>query len=277
VSGNTAQAAEWDGPGGKHWARHADVFEAELSGYRSRLGAVADVGATHQVLDIGCGTGRSTRDAARTAVSGSAHGVDLSAQMLEDARRRAAAEGLGNVTFEQADAQIHPFPARRFDVGISSFGTMFFADPVAAFANIGRALRPGGRLVMVVWQDRGRQEWSTVVRESLAPGMELPTPPGPGPFSLADPDTARSILASAGYRDIDCHDVREPVYYGNDVATARSVVLGLKSAKDLLAQLEPAAIEPALDRLNAALAAHHTGDGVLFDSRAWLISASVIG
>ena len=132
---NAAQAADWDGPIGEHWAKHADVLETELDGYGRLLRQAANIGATHRVLDIGCGTGKSTRDAARVAVSGSAHGVDLSARMLEVARRRAAEEGLGNVTFEHANAQVHRFPQQRFDLAMSRFGTMFFDDPVG----IGRA------------------------------------------------------------------------------------------------------------------------------------------
>ncbi|HEV8560097.1 MAG TPA: class I SAM-dependent methyltransferase [Actinophytocola sp.] len=273
MTDNAAQAAEWDGPIGEHWAKHADVFETELDGYGRLLRAAANIEETHRVLDIGCGTGKSTRDAARVAVSGSAHGVDLSTRMLEVARRRAAEEGLGNVTFEQADAQLHPFPAARFDLAISRFGSMFFADPVAAFANIGRALRPGARLAMAVWQDRDRQEWSRTVRESLLPGRTVPPPAGPGPASLADPDTVRRILGSAGYHHVECADVREPVSYGSDAATATAVVLGMRSTKDLLAQLEPAEVEPALDRLRAALTANQTDEGVRFDSRAWIVTA----
>ena len=103
------------------------------------------------VVDIGCGLGQTTREAARMAQAGSAFGVDISAPAIERARELARAQGIRNVTFERADAQVHRFPQGRFDLAISRFGTMFFADPVAAFANVGRALRPDGRLVMMVW------------------------------------------------------------------------------------------------------------------------------
>src|SRR5690606_6861180 len=99
--------------------------------------------------DVGCGTGQTTRDAARAAGEGAAVGVDLSAAMLEHARRRAAEDGLSNASFLHGDAQVHPFEPASFDLAISRTGTMFFADPVAAFANVARALAPGGRLVMV--------------------------------------------------------------------------------------------------------------------------------
>ena len=95
-------------------------------------------------------------------------------------------EGLRNVSFEQADAQVCRFPDARFDLAISRFGTMFFGDPAAAFGNIGRALRAAGRLVMLVWQAHDRNEWAVAIRQSLAPEGRLPVPAaGADPFSLA--------------------------------------------------------------------------------------------
>ena len=144
-----------------------DVFDydAELSRYNVRLRAAAGVRTADRVLDIGCGTGQTTRDAARAATSGSALGVDLSRPMLDRARQLSEEEGIPNVDFELADAQVHPFAPGDFTVGLSRFGTMFFADPVAAFTNIGRALRPGARLVQLVWQAYDRQEWTGAIRQ----------------------------------------------------------------------------------------------------------------
>jgi SAM-dependent methyltransferase len=274
---NAGQAAEWDGPAGDHRIKHADLLDASSAGFSRRLLEVADVRATDRVLDLGCGTGASTRIAARAAVSGAAHGVDLSARMLELAQKRSAEEGLDNITFQQADAQVHPFRAAGFDLAISQFGTMFFADPVAAFTNIGRALRPAGRLVMLVWQDRHHQEWSMAIRRSLAPDGTPPSPIAASPFSLAEPDTVRGILRAAGYDRVQFTDVRESVNYGPDVATVCEVMLGLRSVKDLLAPLGPAETELAVDRLRATLADHLTGDGVRFGTRTWIISAIRVG
>ena len=134
----------------------ADFYDAELARHNRHLQIAAGVGADDRVLDIGCGAGQTTREAARAAAQGEAVGVDVSAEMLEVARRRSASEGLRNVAFEQADAQSHIFPPASFDLCISRFGVMFFANPAAAFANIGRAMRPGARLVWMVWQSRER-------------------------------------------------------------------------------------------------------------------------
>jgi SAM-dependent methyltransferase len=248
-------------------------YDAELSRYHQRLRMVIDIGPSDHVLDIGCGSGQTTREAGRAAVSGSALGVDLSAPRLAEARRLTAAEGPHNVSFELADAQVHPFPPAHFTLAISRLGTMFFADPVAAFTNIARALRPGAPLIQLVWQHRHRQEWDTAIRDALG---DRSTPPaaGPGdPFSLASPATVETILGKAGFTGVQFSDVHESVYYGPDARAARNVVLRLQVARDLLAEHDATQTKQALDRLHTILTEHDTGDGVWFDSRAWIITA----
>jgi SAM-dependent methyltransferase len=232
----------------------------------------SDVQTHEQVLDVGCGSGLSTREAARTAQAGGALGVDISAPAIERARELARAQGIRNVTFECGDAQVHPFPPERFDLVMSSFGTMFFADPVAAFGNVGRALRPGGRLVMMVWQAPERNEWEVAIRQSLT-GSEKSAPAGLDPFSLADPPAATGILEAAGFADVAFTDVHKPVYYGPDVATALGWVRGFACTRAALSRLDPAAAARALERLREMLAARVSGNGIWFDSRAWLVVA----
>ncbi|MGX7827859.1 class I SAM-dependent methyltransferase [Actinokineospora sp. 24-640] len=251
----------------------ADVFDydAELRLHNGLFRAAARVGSRDHVLDIGCGTGLTTREAARAAVDGSAVGVDISAPMLERARRLSDDAGLANITYQQADAQVHRFPPTRFDLCVSRFGTMFFADPVAAFTNIGRALRPAARLVLLVWQERDRNEWATAIRQALT---AAPAPPrGPDAFSLADPAVTEGILTAAGFTEVGFTDVHEPVYYGPDSVTAYDNVLRLLKFQDLLADLDATAAEQARTRLRATLDAHNTDSGVYFDSRAWLVTA----
>lgn len=253
----------------------ADFYDAELQRHNVHFRVAAGVRPGDHVLDVGCGTGQSTRQAARAATDGSALGVDISGPMLERARRLSDDEGLRNVAYQQADAQSHSFAPARFDLGISRFGMMFFADPVAAFANVGRALRPAGRLVVLVWQAHDDNEWSTAIRQALTGGTTTP-PVAPGvsdPFSLADPAMTRGILTAAGFTQVGFTEVHEPVYYGPDSATAYDAVLGLQFVKDLLAGLDASAAEQALRRLRTTLAAHETNDGVLFDSRAWIVTA----
>ena len=152
---------------------------------------------------------------------------------------------------------------------------MFFDDPGAAFANIRRALRPAGRLVMMVWQAHERNEWDVAIRQSLAePGGAVAVADGgPDPFSLADPLAVKEILEAAGFADTAVTDVREPVYYGADVAAALDWVRGFTCTSEVLKRLDPAAAARAVGRLREALAAHLSDDGVWFNSRAWIVTA----
>jgi hypothetical protein len=159
---------------------------------------------------------------------------------------------------------------------VSALPRKFFADPVAAFANLARAARPGARLVMMVWQGHDRNEWATAIESSLTGGTSprrAQARSGLDPFSLGDPATVESILGAAGFVDVGFTDVDEPVYYGPDAGTAQDLVRDMKMTGDLLAGLDPAATEAALARLRETLAAHETGHGVLFGSRSWIVTA----
>ena len=250
-------------------------YDAELTRYNVRLREAACVRPDDRVLDIGCGTGLTTREAARSATAGSALGVDLSPQMLDRARQLSEEEAIPNVSFQLADAQVHPFGQGEFTVALSRFGTMFFSDPVVAFTNIGRALRPGARLVQVVWQAYDRQEWTSAVRGALT-GTDHPVAPAGlthAAFSLADPTVATGILTTSGFTAVEVTEAREPIYYGPDAAGARDALTGLGMVDDLIADMDAAGKARALERLMDMLDAHDTGEGVWFDSRAWLVTA----
>jgi len=246
-------------------------YDAELQRYHGRLLAALDLRAGDRVLDIGCGMGQTTREAARAVGSGTALGVDISAPMLAEARRLSRRAGLRNVAFVHADAQRHRFRDGHYDVAISRFGTMFFADPPAAFTNIARAMRPGGRLVQLVWQTGDRQEWSDVLNEVF--GAEHVPDSTSDPFSLADVATTQAVLAAAGFAEVEVTGVDEPLWYGPDAHSARAAMLALRGTQDRLAPLDAQRSADALDRLLAALASRCTPDGVFLDAHAWLISA----
>ncbi|MDQ3708582.1 MAG: methyltransferase domain-containing protein [Actinomycetota bacterium] len=276
IVANVEMAAAWDGAEGNRWTAHADRYEATAPGYWRALLAAVPIEPDAAVLDIGCGTGRSTREVARLASAGSALGVDLSAKMLEHARAAARDEGLSNVRFEQADAQVHPFPPGAFDLAVSMFGAMFFADPVAAFANMHRALRPGGGLALLVWRGLQHNEWVAALREALSAGRALPTPPAdtPGPFGLADPSFTRRVLTDAGFVDVDFDEVVEPIRFGDDADDAFAFVTTMGLTIGLTQDLDDARKAAALDALHATLVEHESGDGVLFGGSAWLVHAA---
>jgi SAM-dependent methyltransferase len=274
TTANPQQAAAWDGDEGSFWADHEARFDTGIAAHNPRFFAAAAIRPTDRVLDVGCGCGATTRTAARLAWRGSALGLDLSSRMLERARARSSAEGLDNVEFEQADAQVHAFPEGSFDVVISRMGSMFFGNPVAAFHNLATATKPGGRLALLVWQALDDNEWLVAVRTAMADGRDLPTPPpdGPSPFALADPARVRSILGDAGYDAVDLEDVDEPMYLGDDADDATGFLASF--AGWMIADLDDAGKQRALDALRATMVEHDTGLGVMFRSRAWIVTAT---
>jgi SAM-dependent methyltransferase len=274
---NAKMAEAWDGDEGEHWAAHAERYERAGRRHWQRFLDRVPIPPSAAVLDVGCGTGEATCDVAGIATSGSVLGVDLSSRMLERARATAAARGLTNVRFERADAQVHPFPEAAFDLAISSFGAMFFADPTAAFANIGRTLRPGGRLALMTWRELARNEWLTAIRAALAVGRSLPEPPtgAPGPFGLAEADRVRGVLGAAGFVDVDLSEMRESMHLGTDAEDAFSFLRNFGIAKGLTSDLDEPTRERALEALHRTLVEHQTDEGVLFDSSVWLIRARI--
>lgn len=272
-STNAAQLNAWDGDEGGYWADNAEYFDRSVAAYHERLMATAAIREPDRILDVGCGTGQTTRDAARAASAGAALGVDLSSRMLDYARRRATEEGVTNATFTQADAQIHPFAPEGYDVAISRTAAMFFGDHVAAFTNIGRALRPSGRLILVTWQALPHQEWMREISTALAAGRDLPTPPpNAGPFALSDPDRIRTLLTSAGFTDVELDGADCPMWFGNDADQAHRMMLGLMGW--MLEGLDEDGRARASDALHDTMAAHETPDGVLFESATWITQAT---
>lgn len=272
---NTAMAEAWDGPEGEHWTRHAHRYDASARFLHPRLMAATEIEPGERILDIGCGTGKATRDAARAATGGFAMGVDLSSQMLAYARDRAREEGLDNVAFEHADAQVYPFEAESFDLAMSRNGVMFFADRLAAFTNIARALRPGGRMTLLVWQGIDKNEWLREIIGALAAGRTFPPPePGaPGPVSLADPDLVRPVLAEAGFDAIAFASVEEPIWFGATAADAYDFMHDAGFARGMMSGLDAESAAAADKEFRAMLQRFERSDGVTFDSACWLITA----
>ncbi|WP_062355874.1 class I SAM-dependent methyltransferase [Herbidospora yilanensis] len=250
---NTHQAEAWNGYEGAHWAAHHDRYNAVNDAFNPFL--LDAVRPGDRVLDVGCGTGRTTRLAARTAAS--ALGIDLSGPMLATARELASG---GNVDFVQGDAQVHPFPDSSFDLVVSRFGIMFFGDPVAAFANIGRALAPGGRLTFLSM--RGYGDLAQVVS-----ALGLPDPePGTGPLALGDPETVGRVLTEAGFTGVVARPVDAPQNWGADAADA-AAFLGAWGP------IRHQAGDGAAERLLPGLRAFETPDGVLLNGEALLVGA----
>jgi SAM-dependent methyltransferase len=267
---NVQMTEAWNGPEGDDWARDWEHYDRGVREHHRRLLAAAAVSPGERVLDLGCGIGQVTRELA--AQGALAVGIDLSRPMLAKARELA---GPGAELVE-GDAQVHPFPAASFDVVMSRFGCMFFDDQTAAFSNVARATRPGGRLALMVWQGLGRNEWLQEVRGSLAMGRDLPAPPvgAPGPFGMADREATSLVLSSAGWDDVSATAVEVPFWAGADPEDAMRFIGSSGVVRGLLDGLSPAEQEQGRQRLRASFERHAGADGVLYGSACWLYTGT---
>jgi SAM-dependent methyltransferase len=168
---------------------------------------------------------------------------------------------------------VHRFEHARFDVAVSRFGTMFFADPVVAFTNIAAAMRPEARLALLVWQPYADNEWAQAIDAALGDAAQPPQP-GMDPFSLGDAEATMGILEHAGFDDMRFEDVHEPVLYGADLDAALAFIRGFQDTSAALATLSDDEAARTVERLQKMLAAHYSDErGVVLDSRSWLITA----
>lgn len=233
-----------------------------------------------RVLDIGCGGGSTTLElGARVAPSGKATGVDIAPEMLAYARERAARLGAGNIDFVHADAQLDSLGESAFDAAYSRFGVMFFSDVVAAFANIRSALRPGGRLAFVCWQNALENEWMLVptmaVMSVTGSPPPMPEPGQPGPFSLADPDRVRSVLAAAGFEGIGVAPHTDAVVTREDRipdVARRSTQVG--AAREALRDAGDDTRRRAVEAVEAALRDRVEHGEVRVSRSVWVVTAS---
>lgn len=276
---NAQQAELWDGESGARWVAEQVAHDRMLLSFGLAALDAAAITSADDVLDIGCGTGAMTREAARRAARGSALGVDLSSAMLRLARELAMEEGLAHCLFEQADAQVHGFTPASVDAVLSRFGVMFFDDPVAAFANIRTAMRDGARLAFACWMPLADNPWLSVPRAAIASVVDLPAaldPDAPGPFAFADADRVRGILDAAGFDAIELTPHRAAINMGADLDEALELLRGTTIVRTALAGQPVEVVERAEPALVEALRPYATPGGVELPGAAWVVTASPV-
>lgn len=275
---NAEWIRRWAEEDGDHWVAEADRYDELNSRTGEELMKAVGLKPGERVLDVGCGNGATTLEAAeRVRPGGSAVGIDVSTPMLAVARDRARSWSVANADFLEADAQVHPFAPRSFDVVISRNGLMYFDEPFAAFTNLARSLRPGGRLAFTAPQGLHRNEWIMAAGAVAAPILGPPkgvTPGQPGPVGLADPDRIYSIVEAAGFVDITVHDMTVPMRIGADLDDAFAFILSIPFVRDLFDAAASEQQEQATVAVRKALEKRVTTEGVVTNNNGvWLVTA----
>tara|TARA_R110001606_G_scaffold391201_2_gene558915 strand:+ start:143777 stop:144649 length:873 start_codon:yes stop_codon:yes gene_type:complete len=272
---NIAQVEYWNATVGETWARFQDQLDRQLAPLGLEAMKALAVSPGENLIDIGCGCGHTSLELARrVGPQGAVVGVDISQPMLEVARRRAGAMPELTVSFREADVQTAELGASVFDAAFSRFGVMFFSDPAAAFANMGRSLRSGGRLAFVCWRPFADNPWMGAPLAAALPFIPAPAPVdplAPGPFAFADADRVRTILTEAGFTDIDIrpHETR---IGGGDVDQALRLALRVGPLGSVLRE-DPSLAGQVTDAVRRVLEDHLTPDGVLMPAAVWIVTA----
>jgi SAM-dependent methyltransferase len=277
---NTQQREYWNGDDAREWFEEPRRFDEMLDPFGRQVLERAALLPGERVLDVGCGNGAMTIDAARrVAPGGHALGIDLSEPMLDIARRRATEASLDDIEFVAADAQVADLGAPR-DVLASRFGIMFFDQPDAAFTNLARALVPGGRLTFACWAPALENEWIAVPLAALIeaigpPPGGLPGPDDPGPFRYGDPAPLVESLERAGLIEIAVDRTELPLLLGGhgSLDDAVTFIRNGGVARAILGDATAEQQDAAMRAIRAALEPYVTDDGVRIGSATWLVSA----
>ena len=273
---NAEMAEYWNGRPAETWVTEAERLDTMLAPIGRQLLAAAVLTPGERVLDVGCGNGAISLEAARAvAPDGRVSGLDLSAPMLGVARLRAKEQGI-DVDFVQGDAQVASFD-QPFDVVVSRFGVMFFDDPEGAFANLAKASRSGGRLCFVCWQEMFANEWIAVPAMAMVNHVgipELPEPGTPGPFALADAQRTRGLLESAGWSTVTIEEQKDAMRMGRDPEDVVAFMLSDEMGRRLVEGKEPKAVQAGTEATLEALRPYATPEGVVLDGAYWLVTAT---
>ena len=280
AAANEEAVEAWSGVLFDRWARYRDVLAVSIREFSDVAFDLCRPQPGERVLDVGCGLGETTRSLAElVGPTGEAVGIDAGERFVETATAEAAEAGAGNVSYMTGDVQVADMGSG-FDLAFSRFGTMFFANPVAALRNVRSSLRPGGRLCMVVWRSKLANEWlyrgELVVEKYLERPEETDEPTcGPGPFSMANADTTSDIVTAAGFADVALRRCDISYLMGRDMDQAMEVVMAIGPAGELirLAKDDAEKIRPQLEReLREAYADLERDDGVWAEASTWIVT-----
>ncbi len=275
---NADQYDAWNNAAGPTWVKFQDQLDRQLGRIGWRAVEPLRLQPGERVLDVGCGAGATTMDLARiVGAKGAVTGVDISDTLLGAARERPVKPGAARITWISGDAQTHAFRPSSFDAVYSRFGVMFFEDPGAAFANLRRAVRDGGRMAFACWRRAEDNPWMSLPMQAAQDLVEAPPRPAPGwpgPFAFAEEARVRDVLDAGGWRDVRLEAFDADIG-GNPLdETARLMTrVGPLGAALREAGAERDLVAEAEDRVRAALKPYARDGGVFIPSSTWIVTA----
>jgi len=276
---NAKQKDFWSGKGGDYWVEKQNEMDIMLSPLGEKALAKLDLKNNSEVLDIGCGCGATTLEIAKKVSEGTVTGLDISVPMLNKAESEASIQGIANVDFKVVDVQVDQLTSEKYDYVYSRFGVMFFDDPYEAFKNIFSSIKEGGELSFVCWQDPSLNPWQSLSVQVIRGYLDMPSPPprSPGPFAFHEKDYVKEILEKSGFSDISFDDNQEDItmFSGKSLQEASEDYLAINPVVTEMLKDSPDDLKAEIvESLKEAFSEFHKGDGLVFPSATWVVSAS---
>lgn len=276
---NAKQKDFWSGKGGDYWVEKQSEMDIMLNPLGEKALAKLDLKSNSEVLDIGCGCGATTLEIAKKVSEGTVTGLDISVPMLGKAESEASIQGIANVDFKVIDVQVDLLASEKYDYVYSRFGVMFFDDPYEAFKNIFSSIKEGGELSFVCWQDPSLNPWQSLSVQVIRGYLDMPSPPprSPGPFAFHEKDYVKEILEKSGFSNISFDDNQEDItmFSGKSLQEASEDYLAINPVVTEMLKDSPDDLKAEIvESLKEAFSEFHKGDGLVFPSATWVVSAS---
>ena len=274
---NLKQKEFWSGSGGDVWVNKQSEMDIMLNPLGTKAISKLDLSKATKIIDIGCGCGATTLEIAKQLGEGEIIGVDISKPMLARAAKNASAQSLSNANFQVSDVQVDDMPSD-FDIAFSRFGVMFFEDPYQAFSNIYKSLKENGQLSFVCWQNPPLNPWQSLSLQVIKEYLDLPSPPpkSPGPFAFEDKNYISDILNQSNFKDIEIEDNQEDIvmFSGKSIEEACEDYLTINPVvTEMLKNSKEELKDEILQALILKFSEFHNGDGLLFPSATWIVTA----
>ncbi len=274
---NQDQGEYWNELGGPKWVEEDAAMNSRLSKITGHLFEKTPIEPKQKVLDIGCGGGMTSEIAGKkVGQKGEVHGLDISAPLLELAKKRC--HNQEQISFFLGDAQSQKLSEDYYDHVISRFGVMFFEDPIRAFSNLHQSLKSNGRLTFVCWSTLDENEFFHIPLDTVLKHLGLPRPEEttqPGPLSLSNTSHTRGLLSKAGFSQVEIRTIKTKIASKDDILTHAKLYLKIGAGARVLGeqQVDKSTFEKILKQLVENLKNCVEGDEISLEATVHFVIA----